>query len=214
MQTPFTVMDFFEILREYNLGVYPMHWVLLGLAVVVVGLQLTRGGARHRLSVLILGFFWVWMALVFHLKYFTIINPAAKLFAALFIVQAVLLVWKGVVRKELRFGYPGGPRFYAGMILILYALAAYPLLGRFFGHQFPASPTFGLPCPTTIFTVGIFYLLLVPFPRLVLIVPIIWSAIGSAAVFQYAVYEDLGLLAAGVAAIVLLFVPQKRGGAV
>ena len=210
MQTPFAVEEFLEIFRMYNLGVYPMQWVLLGLAVVVIGLQLARGGARSRLTALILSFLWAWMAVAYHLKYFMIINPAAKVFAALFLIQAALLLWKGVARGELRFGYPGGARFYTGILLILYALVVYPLLGGLFGREFPASPTFGLPCPTTIFTIGVFHLLLAPFPRLVLIVPVIWSAIGSTAAFRFGVYEDLGLLAAGVAAAVLLVVPQRR----
>ncbi len=210
MQTPFTVQEFFDVLKMYNLDVYPMQWVLLGLAIVTLGLQLVRGESRHRLSSLILAFFWGWMAVAYHIKYFMMINPAAKLFAALFVIEAVLLLWMGVIRGRMRFGYPGGPRFYTGMILILYALVVYPLLGGSFGHEFPASPTFGLPCPTTIFTVGVFFLLLTPFPRMVLIVPLLWSAIGSTAAFRFGVREDLGLLAAGLALIALLFVPQRR----
>ena len=210
MNVPFTTEEFFEILKTYNIGVYPMQWVLLGLALVALGLQLARNGWKDRSISLILAFFWAWMAIAYHLKYFVYINPAARIFGALFLIEAALLLWKGVTGGKLRFGYPGGARFYTSMILILYALVVYPFLGRLFGHEFPASPTFGLPCPTTIFTVGILFLLRKPFPRLVLIVPIIWSAIGSMAAFRFGVYEDLGLLAAGIAAVVLLLVPQKH----
>ncbi len=210
MNVPFTAEQFFDILRIYNVGVYPMQWVLLGLAIVAFGLQLMRSEVRHRMISSILAFYWVWMAVAYHLKYFVYINPAAKVFGALFLIEAVLLIWKGVIAGRLRFGYPGGARFYAGIILILYALAVYPLLGKLFGHEFPSSPTFGLPCPTTIFTIGIFCLTVESLSRLVLIVPIIWSAIGSIAAFRFGVFEDLGLLAAGIIAVLLLCVPLKR----
>ena len=35
------------------------------------------------------------------------------------------------------------------------ALVAYPVLSAMLGREFPEMPTFGLPCPTTIFTLGL-----------------------------------------------------------
>jgi hypothetical protein len=69
-------------------------------------------------------------------------------------------------------------------------------------------PTFGLPCPTTIFTIGTLCLLRTPFPRHVLGAPFLWAAIGSQAAFLLGVYQDLGLLAAGLIGAGLLLKPQ------
>jgi hypothetical protein len=81
----------------------------------------------------------------------------------------------------------------------MYALLVYPALSMVTGHHYPEMPTFGLPCPTTIFTVGVLALAKPPVPRVVLIVPILWSLIGVQAAFLLGVPQDLAL---GVVAIV------------
>src|SRR5690606_7702918 len=89
--------------------------------------------------------------------------------------------------------------------LVAYALLGYPLLGAALGHRFPAAPTFGLPCPTTLFTVGLLAFLARPYPAYVLAVPLLWSAVGTSAAFGLGMYEDLGLIAAGLLAVRLSF---------
>lgn len=77
----------------------------------------------------------------------------------------------------------------------------YPALGKLVGHDYPAAPTFGLPCPTTIFTVGILMLTTSGTPRLAYAAPVLWAAVGSSAAFLLGVYQDLSLVvAAGAAA--------------
>jgi hypothetical protein len=93
-----------------------------------------------------------------------------------------------------------------GGVLILYAMVAYPIIGTLLGHGYPRSPSFGVaPCPTTIFTIGMLAFLSAPFPRYVFAIPIAWALIGSQAALQFGVYEDLGLLVAGLAAVWLAF---------
>lgn len=70
---------------------------------------------------------------------------------------------------------------------LLDAMVVYPLLGALFGHAYMESPTFGLPCPTTIFTFGLLMFLVEPFPRLIFAVPILWAAVGSLAAFRLGV---------------------------
>jgi hypothetical protein len=93
----------------------------------------------------------------------------------------------------------------AGHMLIAYALVGYPLVSAMLGREFPEMPTFGLPCPTTIFTLGMLAFLSAPFPRYVFVIPIAWALIGSQAAFLLGVYEDLGLLVAGLAGVWLVF---------
>src|SRR6478735_636787 len=47
----------------------------------------------------------------------------------------------------------------------------------------PAVPTFGLPCPTTIFTIGVLLFAKAPVPRSAFIVPVLWALVGSTAAF-------------------------------
>lgn len=43
----------------------------------------------------------------------------------------------------------------AGIALIADALVLYPVWSAYSGHSYPETATFGLPCPTTIFTIGV-----------------------------------------------------------
>jgi hypothetical protein len=86
-----------------------------------------------------------------------------------------------------------------------YYLLVYPLLNHVSGHRYPSTPTFGLPCPTTIFTLGIFHWSKRPVPWACAAIPMIWVAIGSSAAFLLDVLPDLGLLVAGFSFVVFRF---------
>jgi hypothetical protein len=92
----------------------------------------------------------------------------------------------------------------AGFSLVLFALGAYPAWSVWAGHGYPAMPTFGLPCPTTLFTIGILAFLVVPHPRSPFVVPVLWGLVGAQAAFLLGVTQDLGLIVAAVAGIVLM----------
>ena len=198
MSLPFTAAQFFEILRAYNEGVWPAQ---LGLyAAALVALLLLATGFPRALSA-VLALLWAWMGLAYHLAYFSAVNPAAYAFGAAFLVAAALFAWEGVVRGRLRFQLDWGARGAAGAVLVAYALAAYPLLALALGQRYPSMPTFGLPCPTTIFTIGLLGFLQPGAPARVFVVPALWTLIGAQAAFLFGVREDLALLAAGAAAV-------------
>jgi hypothetical protein len=147
---------------------------------------------------LLLAGLWLWAALAYHLVFFASLNVAAWWFGILFALGAMLFDWFGVVNDRLRFHLAGGAWQITGAILIVSALAVYPALSHTFGHRYPIQATFGLPCPTTIFTIGILLFTAAPVPRAVFIVPVVWSAIGSFAALCLGMVEDFSLLAAGV----------------
>jgi hypothetical protein len=147
---------------------------------------------------------------VYQATFFSPVNPVADLFAALFIIGAAMFAWYGVVRERLEFGLRPGPRAVAGFVLIAYALLLYPLLATQFGHRYPAMPTFGAPCPLTIFTIGMTAFLRPPYPRWIFAIPLAWIVIASQATLVFGMYEDLGLLPAGVAAVWFAMQPFTR----
>ena len=155
---------------------------------------------------------WLWMGVVYHWLYFTLINPAAWFFGALFVAQAGLLVWFGNYRRELIFGWPGGWRGTAGGVLVTYSALVYPLLNQIAGHDYPRTPTFGLPCPTTIFTLGMFCWLKVPYPRVVMVIPLLWTIIGGSAAFILDVPADLALPVAGLTALAVYLTTRTEVG--
>jgi hypothetical protein len=91
-----------------------------------------------------------------------------------------------------------------GLLLVVFALAIYPAWSVYAGHAYPELPTFGLPCPTTIYTIGLLAFLVRPYPRTPLVVPVVWSFIGGQAAFLLSVPQDLGLVVAGLVGLVLL----------
>ena len=208
MRIPFTVEQFLEVFRRYNEGVRPAQWLLLAAGVAAVVLAMRDGRGAARAAAAILAALWLWMAVAYHLAYFRAINPVAVAFAALFVAQALLLAWLGVWRGRLAFSGRAGARadgaWTVGAVLVLYALVAYPALGYVLGHRYPAAPTFGVPCPTTIFTFGLLLWARPPVPRVLLVVPVLWSLLGVSAALQLGMQEDFGLVAA--AALATLFV--------
>ena len=66
---------------------------------------------------------WAWSALAYHVAFFTRINSAAWVFAALFLSQAVLFFRVGVVQRRLSFAPWGNAWALLAWGLIAYSLA-------------------------------------------------------------------------------------------
>jgi hypothetical protein len=209
MQIPFTAEQFFYIFRLYNSTVWPAQVLLLALAVLaVIFIALRRPWSGMAVSI-ILALLWVWLGAAYHIAFFARINPVAYGFGALSILGGLLFVWHGVFRRSLEFAFTRGLRTSVGVALIVFALIVYPFWATVAGHAYPELPTFGLPCPTTIFTIGLLALSSGTGLRAVLAVPILWSLVGSQAAFLLDVKPDFGLLAAGAAAIGLFVWPAR-----
>ncbi len=213
MRLPFTAEQFFEVFRQYNEAVWPAQMGLAALAVACVALVMWP---RRWSGVFISGslaFLWAWMAAAYHVAFFSRINMAAWGFAAVMAAGAGMFFWFGVVRRRLWFTLEGRGRAVAGLGLVAYALGVYPALSAAAGHAYPHTPTFGLPCPTTLFTIGLLAFAKPPLPRLVLVAPLLWCAVGVQAAFLLGVPHDLALGAAGALATWMMFRRARTGPA-
>jgi hypothetical protein len=203
---PFTHAQFLDVLGDYNTALWPVA-AALWLATLILAVQLFRGRARAGSLVALLALHWVWSGIAYHAVYFTRINPAAKLFAALFVLEAAALVWLGLVRHRLTFDAGRTPRHVLAFVFIAYALA-YPGLVLLAGMQFPRAPTFGLPCPTTLLTAGLLLAAVPPVPRWVFVIPVVWALVGGTAAFSMSVTPDLMLFVAAAAMLVYAVSPK------
>jgi len=197
MSLPFTADEFFDLFAHYNRLLWPAA-VVLWLAAAVV-LVIAFGGPprrRPRPVSLVLAVLWLWSGAVYHAALFTRINPAAWLFALAFVTEAGLLTFYGIARQALPFGTASTGRKALGLALALYALA-YPAVALLTGHGYPRTPTFGVPCPTTIFTVGLL-LTCARKPVALMIVPVLWSLVGGSAALLLGVTADVVLLVCAV----------------
>ncbi len=207
---PFTAGEFFEVFRRYNEAVWPLQFLLVAAGLVVVVLAIRSHRNAGRIAMLVMALLWVWTGVVYHFAFFRHINPAASLFGGVSVVQAALFVWLGTREKRVTVRVRHDGVGATGALLILYALVLYPVVGLLAGHRYPAVPTFGVPCPTTIFTLGLLLWAEPALPRKVVIIPALWSGIATVAAVQLGVPEDFGLtIAAMIAVPIILF--SRRG---
>jgi hypothetical protein len=204
--TPATAETFFGVFRAYNEAVGPAPVLLTILGFVALGFVLLRTRVSGRIVCGILALLWAWGG-VYHLMFLSAINPMAPLFAAAFAVQSVLFLWYGAVRHRLRFEWTSDARSVMAAVLAVYALVAYPAIALALRRDPLDVAGFGLPCPTTIFSVAMLGLLKPPFPRALFIVPMLWALIAVQAKWMLGIYEDLVLAAALAAALWFACVP-------
>lgn len=211
MDLPFTVDQFFSLFETYNRSIWPTQVVAYALGVGLVLLAVQDERYSGRIIAGILGFFWVWMGMVYHVMFFKRINPAAALFGALFIFQGVLFIVFGAVREKLAFRLTRKPVPLVGAFFVLYAMVIYYALAVVYGHPYPAAPMFGVaPCPTVIFTFGILLWATRPIPWYLYIIPLLWSLIGTTAAWNLDVPPDYGLGIAGIAGTALLVLQNRK----
>lgn len=209
---PFTREQFLEVFRHYNEGVWPAQLALIALALIALSAVVRSTPRATTATSSILVGLWLWMAVAYHWVYFTSINVGAWAFGAMFFAQAMLIALSAG-QGRLSFGLRRSWSAWIGVGLVLYALLLYPLLGQLGDHPYPRSPSFGLPCPTTIFTLGLLLLTTERVPKRLLLIPIAWAAIGSTAAFAFGIWEDLGLAAAAIATSIVLVVRDHSDGA-
>ena len=205
---PFTHAQFFAVFAAYNEAVWPAQWLWYAGAVACAILAVRARPLAGRLAGGFLAALWAWMALAYHAAWFSRINPAAWIFCGAFLLAAAAFAWHGVIRANLEFDGAAGPRRAIGIALVLVALAGYPAASFLAGHRFPAAPTFGLPCPSTIFTLGMLLLARPPVPRPVAAVPVAWAVFGSLATLKLGVPQDALMM---VAVAVYLAAPARHG---
>lgn len=192
MKLPFTTDQFLGVFVEYNTAIWPAHLVAYALGIAALVLATRKTPASGKIVAGILSFFWLWMGIAYHWMHFSAINKAAFLFGGLFVIQGILLAWLGVCRGRLDFARTSGAAAALGWLFVAYAMVIYPLIGHALGHGYPRSPSFGVaPCPTAIFTFGLFLWADRKLPAALLVVPFLWSLLGPSAAITLGIREDM-----------------------
>jgi hypothetical protein len=196
MDLPFTPDQFFSVFADYNDAFRPVV-VAMWLATIAALFLAWRHPERWSpMLSFFLGALWLWNAAAYHAFLFARINPAAWIFSVLFGIQAALFLRVGLRTRPVYFSSTGA-RQGVGLVLTVYSLA-YPFLTIALGHDYPATPTFGLPCPTVILTIGLLLTVRGSLPLSLIPIPILWGFIGGSAAALLGVQTDYVLLAAGI----------------
>lgn len=210
LDLPYTRFDFLEMIGRYNVAVWPMQVVLLALAAVVVACIAFRGRWSGPVISGVLAFLWGWQGIVYFLLFYFDLNMLALGFGLVSIAGAGVFLWFGALRRQLVFGEVVLRRAIVGSLLVALALAIYPVISYQANNPYPYMPTFGLPCPTTLFTVGVLAFLERPYPRSLLLAPLFWSLAGSFEAIQMDLFQNLSLLGAAVVAFWLIAWPNRE----
>lgn len=210
MKLPFTIDGFLNVFKYYNESVWPIQVIFFILALISVILIAKRNSNSSRIATGTLALFWIWMGLVYHILFFSPINKAAYLFGVVFLIQGLIFLYFGVIKQRIQFEFNLNLSGIAALIFIGYSLILYPLIGYVLGHVYPRSPTFGVPCPTTIFTFGILLFSIHRIPWYIIIIPLVWSVVGFFAALNLLIKEDYGLAIAGIVSTAVLFFNKPK----
>jgi hypothetical protein len=211
VRLPFTVEQFLFVFESYNNAIWPAQIVAYVVGIfVVIGIMMRTSWSDRFVSGM-LASFWAWVGICYHILHFSVVNPSARFFGVLFVVEGCLLFVFGVVLHRLSFGWSSLGSNVFGAILIVYSMLLYPLLGYASGHEYPRAPMFGVtPCPTTIFTFGVLLLACSKVPWFLFVVPLLWSVVGASAAINLHVQQDYGLVVAGIVGTFLIVKRNKR----
>ena len=206
--SPRTYHRMFELYHEQ---IWPVHLIVLASIAAIAVLLLRRNNEwRNRAIIALLAACWLWVAIAFHLQRYTPINWAAKYFAALFVAQAILLLWYGVARQRLDFRLSRDRATYIGFGLLVVAIIIVPAAGVLAGRAWRQVEMPGLtPDPTAIATLGLLALSAPRAPRALLVIPLLWCAIGAATLWALGSAESWVLLLSGLCALMLAVKPSR-----
>ncbi len=192
----------------YNQAIYPLQLLLLLVAAMVV-LVAARGGAwSARIAWTGLALLWAWTGAVFFIIFYGRIGPMPQAFGVAFLLQAVAFAIGAVRRDGVALAVRRDATGIIAAFLAAYALLGYPLLADALGQHYPAQPTFGAPCPVTIFTLGVLLVFTGRVPIYQLVVPVAWGLVGVVPVVRFGILEDVMLPVAALA--ILLLVPAHN----
>lgn len=202
---PFDSVAFFSNLAEYNEAIWPAQIVAFALGLVALLLVFVRASWSSVVVAALLAASWIWMGAIYHLQHFATINFLAPVFGLVFILQGLLLLWTGVIRRRVVFGFESDLPGWIGLAFVTFAMAGYPSLAALLGHGWPQLPAFGVaPCPTTIFTMGLLLLTHGRSPVHLAIIPLLWSLVAGSAAWLLNMPLDATLPALGLSAFALI----------
>jgi hypothetical protein len=205
MNIPFTPEQFFGVFGSYNEAIWPAQIIAYGLGVLAVIFAIRASRNSGTLISAILALFWIWIGAFYHIMHFSRINPSARLFGVVFILQGLVFALTGGVRNRIVFRSGLDPHSITGWSFIVYAMIVYPLIGYALGHSYPEAPMFGVaPCPATILTFGLLLWARSQIPIYLLLIPFLWSLVGLSAALNLGVPQDYGLGVAGILGTILI----------
>lgn len=208
---PFSHQQFMLAFSIYNGAVWPLQLVVHAFGVLMLVLLLRPSRRSDAANLIVVAAMWIWTGAVYHIGFFSRINPVAVVFGGLFVVQGLLLL-RAVSNGTVAFGTARGLPRTLGWSFLAYSILLYPAIGFLSGAHYLDLPAFGVtPCPVTLTTFGLL-LLAWPAPRHLFFIPVAWALVGGSAAWLLRMPQDWPLLLApmSIAAVVVANRVGKR----
>lgn len=198
MKPPFTTEQFFSVFADYNLSVFPMQLILVLVGIFALLMVCSRYKRKNFVIAIYLSFIWLWSGLVYHIGFFSELNKPAFIFGGLFALQGFLVLYDHLAHIKLNFSFNKTFIDGIGIFLILFGIIIYPLISWMSVGEYNHIIAVGLPCPTTIATIGFLMLNKKKTNWYLFIIPSLWSIVGVSAALNFGVYQDFMMLFAAI----------------
>ena len=185
----YTIADFLmyssrtwhRLIEQHNAATWPFQLLALFLGLVIWIVIRRAPGMHGRAISTILVLAWLSSGFLFHWLRYTTISTGARWFALAFGVEALLLLWIGVVREGLSFGIRRSVAGWCGVVLLLFGALGYPLIAILQGRGLAQAEVFGImPDPTAIATLGALLLATGRWRRVLFVIPLLWCLVSGA----------------------------------
>ncbi|WP_038051435.1 DUF6064 family protein [Thioalkalivibrio sp. ALJ1] len=209
---PFDGPTWLAILDQYNQAIWPLHGVAALFVLVSIAMALFSGHFAGRAIGLLMGVLWAWIGLTFFGGSLAPYHFAAHWLAGVFVAQGLMMVFALTVMGRGAFAWPGGWAGLLAVVLMFYAVVAYPLVGLALGDTSWSQLSYvGVaPGPTMLLTLG---LLLLGYPRpplILAIIPCLWALVTAYMAWELGMPLDYISAGLGIVAFVLLVVRRFR----
>jgi hypothetical protein len=215
---PYTAEVLSSVVAGYNRAIWPAPIIagLLALALLLTVWHRDAGSGAvvvTRLTGIAVVTAWLWTGAVFFGRHAVAIDFMAPVYAAQFLLQALLLAWSRVGHSGIALQPPEGSAGWTAATLLAYAVIGYPLLAVIVGDGLVSAHIVGVaPGPTAVLTLGL--LLAGRAPRHLAVLPVIWTLIAGGLAWELGIAEEMVLPVLGVAAAVFIVkTPRPQGAA-
>jgi hypothetical protein len=204
----FTLEDFLMVLESYNLTIWPLQIFAYLCGILALIFAIKKTSHSHRIILVILSLLWLWNGIVFCPIFWAPTYKSAYLFGVFCIIQGIIFL-RGIHKKDISIGPHTNLYTLIGILFVVYSMFGYQLIGYSLGHIYPKFFPFGLvPCPTTIFTFGLFLMTFKKCPKYYLVVPFILAMGGFLAAYR-GILEDIGLIIVGLVGTIMILKRNK-----
>lgn len=177
----FSPRTYYRLLQRHNEVLWPAQVLTLSLGLLVLLLLRQPSPRRTRVISTALAGLWVWIAWAFLWKRYATINWAAAYAVPVFVLEALLFGWRGTAGGRLTYRPSRDAAGIAGISLLVFSLAIYPLLAPLFGRPWRQAEVFGItPDPTALATLGLLVLAEGGRRRALMVVPMLWCLLSGA----------------------------------